>query len=66
MQDLGHGNAPLGYKLTLVVVAGVLQVLFGMLRIWVPAGFFPLTAVRGILAAIGLTTSFKHDLGKPV
>jgi MFS superfamily sulfate permease-like transporter len=56
VEELGKGDAMLGYKLTLatIVVAGVLQVLFGLLRSGGLGDLFPSAAVHGMMAAIGL------------
>lgn len=55
-------RAFLGYKLTLGigVAAGVLQILFGLIRAGRLADLFPLTPVHGMLASIGLIIIAKQ------
>jgi carbonic anhydrase len=53
---LGAGNALLGYQLTLaaIVVSGAILLLLGLFRFGALAEFFPASAIKGMLAAIGL------------
>jgi MFS superfamily sulfate permease-like transporter len=62
VEALGKGDATLGWQLTLgiVVLAGVLQVIFGIFKVASLANFFPLSAVHGMLAAIGIIIMSKQ------
>jgi len=46
--------------LAAVVVAGVMQVMMGTLRLGFIAAFFPLSVIKGLLAAIGLILILKQ------
>jgi MFS superfamily sulfate permease-like transporter len=52
----------LGYQQTLwiVIIAGLLQIFFGFLKVASLANFFPLSAVHGMLAAIGIIIMSKQ------
>jgi len=60
--EFGNGNSDLGWQLTLgaIVVAGALQVVFGWLRFGSFSDFFPVSAVHGMLAAIGIIIISKQ------
>ena len=62
IEDMGSYPA----FLVAVVLAGVLQMLFGLLKAGDLAGFFPKSVIKGMLAAIGVTLilkQFPHAIG---
>ncbi|MFY7991379.1 MAG: SulP family inorganic anion transporter [Fluviicola sp.] len=56
IQDLGSFEL----FLAAVVLAGVIQILFGIVRMGVISAFFPNSVIKGMLAAIGLLIIFKQ------
>jgi MFS superfamily sulfate permease-like transporter len=58
--DFGGGDT--GWKLALgaMVVAGLVQILFGVLKMGKLADIFPLSAIHGMLAAIGIIIIVKQ------
>lgn len=62
VESLGQGDVALGYRLTLaaIVIAGILQMVFGLLKAGKLSAFFPAPAVHGMLAAIGVIIMAKQ------
>lgn len=61
--------ANLGYPafLSAVVIAGVMQLIFGMMRLGAVADYVPTSVIKGMLAAIGIVIFLKqvpHALGR--
>lgn len=60
--ELGEGDAMAGYRYTLavLVIAGIVQVIFAGLRLGRYVDFFPVAAVQGMMAAIGVIIVAKQ------
>lgn len=62
VDELGKGDPLLGYKLTLavIVMAGLLQMVFGLLKSGKFGDIFPSATIHGMMVAIGLTIILKQ------
>ncbi|MCB1160715.1 MAG: SulP family inorganic anion transporter, partial [Leptospiraceae bacterium] len=62
IESLGEGNRVLGFKLTLacIVIAGIIQIIFGILKTGKYAALFPSSVVHGMLSAIGIIIFSKQ------
>lgn len=62
IQQLGNGDATVGFKLTLaaIIVAGVLQIVLGLIRAGTLGLCVPINVLHGMLAAIGVTIVVKQ------
>jgi MFS superfamily sulfate permease-like transporter len=58
--DMGGGDVGWHLALGAMVVSGILQVLFGLLKFGKLVDFFPISAIHGMLAAIGIIIIVKQ------
>jgi MFS superfamily sulfate permease-like transporter len=60
--EFGQGDPILGWHLALgaLLIAGILQIIFGFIKMGSLVDFFPLSAIHGMLAAIGIIIMSKQ------
>jgi MFS superfamily sulfate permease-like transporter len=62
VEELGAGDPLAGYKFALaaIVIAGILQMFFGIMKSGILGDFFPSAAVQGMLASIGIIIAARQ------